>query len=316
MAEVLSQSEIDALLAALAVGDIVEEKTSNDSKNEGESISTILDDSIKFTHEDIDILEYIHKQYAEIISCQMFKNLEVKVLLESIQEIRFEEFMRSIPCPTVAVLFKLSPLKGYLLFETSPSLVSQFTDTLWKESEFIRFGSKNIFKNNKDMSMQITENFIGYLEKAWSKVLTVKAEEQYLETNPTEIKLLDNSEAIALLSFSISSSKVNGLFNICIPYSSIERYLNNLEIRDVLTKFELEDNLDSINLNIKVILDNIQLSVGEAMNLKKGMVLNTYKRYNNKVKVLVEENHCFNGEAGSSGNRKAVKIIDCLDKDV
>ena len=48
--------------------------------------------------------------------------------LESIQEIRYEEFMRSIPYPAVINVFKLNPLEGYLLFETSPSLVLQISD--------------------------------------------------------------------------------------------------------------------------------------------------------------------------------------------
>jgi flagellar motor switch protein FliM len=70
------------------------------------------------------------------------------------------------------------------------------------------------------------------------------------------------------------------------------------------------------NLNIKVIIDNIQSSLEEVMNLHKGTILNTHKKYKNKVSILVQEKHCFNGEVGKIHNRKAVKIIDCLKKDV
>src|SRR5471030_1745673 len=118
MAEVLSQSEIDALLAAMAAGNTIEEGSSNNSNNENNAPVTILDDNLKFSDKDIQMLEYIHKEYTQALSLKMFKDLNIRVQLESIQEIRFEEFMRSIPCPAVINVFKLNPLEGYLLFET------------------------------------------------------------------------------------------------------------------------------------------------------------------------------------------------------
>ena len=73
MAEVLSQSEIDALLAAMLAGDIIEEGSSNNSDNENNVPATVLEDSLKFSDKDIQILEYIHKEYTEVLSSRMFK---------------------------------------------------------------------------------------------------------------------------------------------------------------------------------------------------------------------------------------------------
>jgi flagellar motor switch protein FliM len=315
MAEVLSQSEIDALLAAMAAGEVIGEDNNNNSANENDVLSTVLEDSSKFTDKDIHILEYIHKEYTNIIF-GVLKNSNIKVSLEFIQEIRYEEFMRSIPCPTVLAVFKLKPLDGYLIFETSPSLVFQIQDILLgkegsKKLELVEFS-----ESDKNVSMQISEGFIKYLEKAWSEVLKVKSEVEYLEFDPAKTKIFSNNESVALVSFSISIGKEVSIFNICIPYSSIEKYLAELEIKHTSSELQLNDNFSNANLNVKVILDSIQLSLGELMNLEKGTILNTHKIYKNKVNILVEEKHCFNGEVGLIRNRKAVKIIDCLDKDV
>ncbi|MBC2579748.1 flagellar motor switch protein FliM [Clostridium sp. DJ247] len=316
MAEVLSQSEIDALLAALAAGETIEEDGNNNSANESSVTSTVLEDSLKFADKDMQILEYIHKEYTQIISSSMFKNLKIKVFLESIQEIRYEEFMRSISYPTVVTVFKLNPLEGYLLFETSPSLVFQIVDIFLGGDGSKKLSLIEFSENDKNISMQITRNFIEYLEKAWSKVLKVKSEIEYLEIDPAKIKLFSNNESVALASFSISIGKINTFFNICIPYLSIEKYLEKLELKNKVSEFELNNKFGNANLNIKVILDNIQLSLGEIMDLQKGTILSTNKRYKNKVSILVEEKYCFNGEVGLIRNRKAVKIVDCLEKDV
>lgn len=316
MADVLSQSEIDALLAAMASGETIEEDSAGNFDNESNVPSTVLEDSFKFSDKDIDILENIHKEYTQIISSSMFKNLNTKVCLESIQEIRYEEFMRSIPCPAVLTVFRLNPLEGYLLFETSPSLVVEIIDILSEEDRSDKLSLENFSENDKNVSMQITGNFIQCLEKTWSKVLSVKSEVEYLEIDPDKIKIFPNNEHIALLSFSISIGKVNTFFNICIPYSSIEKYSGKLEIKNTISQYELHNNFNSTSLNIKAILGNIQLSLRETMNLKKGTILNINKGYENKVSILVEEKHCFNGEVGLIRNRKAVKIVDCIDKDV
>jgi flagellar motor switch protein FliM len=76
------------------------------------------------------------------------------------------------------------------------------------------------------------------------------------------------------------------------------------------------DGFNNVDLNIKVVMETIQLSLGEFMNLEKGEILDTHKIYKNKVRVFVEDEHCFNGEVGLICNRKAVKILDCLEKDV
>jgi flagellar motor switch protein FliM len=318
VAAVLSQSEIDALLASLLGG------SSSDSSNVVEEETTvspnILEDAVKFTEENINALAHIHNEYINILNLSMFKNFKIKAALESIQEIRYHEFMNSLSYPKVLTVFKLNPLDGCLLLEASPSLISQLADI---SEDGILYGDrkcsldlKDFSENDKNIFKKVTGDFIQYLEKAWSKVLSVKSEIEFLETDPTEVKLLDNNEAVVLISFSISICDTSDIFNICIPYSSVEKYLGTLEIKN--TNFEIKQigKFKNVDLEIKVIMNTIQLSLGEFMNIEKGEILNTHKRYKSKVSILVEEEHCFNGEVGLICNRKAVKILDCLEKDV
>ncbi|KZL91278.1 flagellar motor switch protein FliM [Clostridium magnum] len=314
MSEVLSQSEIDALLAAMAAGDIIDDGGSNNSGNENDVTETVLEDSLKFSDEDIHILEYIHKEYAQIISSNMSKNLNVRVSLASIQEIRYKEFSNSIPYPAVINLFKLNPLEGYLLFETSPELVVQIANVFFGEDVSGDVSKAEFSERDKDISMKIVKEFIEDLEKAWDKVLKVNSTIEHVQTNPAKITMFTENESVVLASFSISICEVNTLFNICIPYSSIENYLGKLKVKGSPCEFKLSNNFGDANLNIKVVLDNIELSLGELMNLQKGTILSTHKRYQNKVSILVEEKHCFNGEVGLMENRKAVKIVDCLER--
>lgn len=158
--------------------------------------------------------------------------------------------------------------------------------------------------------------FIKHLEKPWSASLAVTSDVEYVETNPDNIKQLFSNESVVLTSFSVTLNGFTGFFNICIPYSSVEKYSGKLEITPAFHETETSFFLENARVNIKAVLADINLSLGELMELQKGMILNTHKPYKNKVAILVEGKHCFDGEAGLLHSRKAVKIKNCLDKDV
>jgi len=316
MSDLLSQSEIDALLAAMLMGEAIEEVSDKPSEEMKSTPSVLLEEQLKFPEKDLQILEYIHKEYAEVLSLSLFRNIQVKVSLESIQEISYEEFRHSIPCPAVITVFKLNPLEGYLLFETSLDFVSKISNVCsdddggQKQELFVNLES------DKNTLIKITEMLIKHLEKPWGTALAVNSEVENVETDPANIKLLFENESVAMLSFSATLNEFTGFFNICIPYSSMEKYSGKLKIMPTFPKVETSLFLENARVNIKAVLADINLSLGELMDLEKGMILNTHKPYKNKVAILVEGKHCFDGEAGILNNRKAVQIENCLDKDV
>jgi flagellar motor switch protein FliM len=308
MSDVLSQSEIDALFAAMASGGLNEEIIEKPINEESNTPSSLLEGQLKFSEKDLQLLEYIHKEYAEELSSNLIKNTEIKVSLESIQEISYEEFKHSIPCPAAMAIFKLKPFEGYLLFETSTDFISKIANLYSDKAENQR--------QEMDTFKQITGSFIKYLEKPWGNALAVTPLLEYIEENPANIKEFLPNESVALLSLSVTFNKGTDLFNICIPYSSVERHLGGLSIRNDFQQMGSSSSFENTLMNIKAVLADISIPLSELVELQKGVVLNTYKTYDSKVKILVEEKHCFDGEAGLFHGRKAVMIKNCLDKDV
>ena len=86
----------------------------------------------KFSKDHIRTLELIHDNYARIISnfltAQLRKNVKVKI--ETVEQITYEEFIHSIPNPTIMTMFRMPPLTGTILFETNPQFSFQIIDVL------------------------------------------------------------------------------------------------------------------------------------------------------------------------------------------
>jgi flagellar motor switch protein FliM len=118
MAEVLSQNEIDLLLSALSSGDIKPDEMQKD-KDLQKIIPYDFKSPQKFSKDHIRTLELIHDSYARIISNYLTVKIRsnVKVRIESVQQITYEEFTHSIPNPSIMTIFKMPPLNGTLTFE-------------------------------------------------------------------------------------------------------------------------------------------------------------------------------------------------------
>lgn len=107
MADVLSQSEIDALLSALSTGEIESEDVGKDEEKHKVKLYDFRSPQ-KFSKEHIRTLELIHDNYARIISNYLTGQTRqnVKVKIESVEQITYEEFIHSVQNPTIITIFK------------------------------------------------------------------------------------------------------------------------------------------------------------------------------------------------------------------
>src|SRR5690554_5587199 len=100
--DVLSQSEIDALLSAISTG----EMSADDMKKEDESKRVKVYDfkrALRFSKDQIRSLTRIHENFARLLTTFFSAQLRtyVQITVASVDQIPFEEFVRSIPNMTL-----------------------------------------------------------------------------------------------------------------------------------------------------------------------------------------------------------------------
>lgn len=113
MSEVLSQNEIDALLSALSSGSV----DANELKEEQTRKKVKVYDfrrPNKFSKDQIHTLHVIFENFARSLGTYLSAQLRAPVQMEilSVEQLTYEEFIRSIPNPTILNIFSLFPLEG------------------------------------------------------------------------------------------------------------------------------------------------------------------------------------------------------------
>ena len=327
MADVLSQSEIDALLSALSTGEL----ESDDVNKEEEKHKIKLYDfrsPQKFSKEHIRTLELIHDNYARIISNYLTGQTRqnVKVKIETVEQITYEEFIHSVQNPTIMTIFKMPPLTGTIILETNPQFSLQVIDVLLGGKGDRKIQTKEFTDIDKNIMRQITSGMIKNLKLAWDSILEVEPEVEAIETNPAVNQTLAPNDPVALITFSVEMNKRSTFVNMCIPYLSIEKILDRLVVQYAFrnddealmaeSREKIEKGINKVEVDVIVELGKTHITVDDFLKLTIGDVIKLDNKSSSPIKVYVGDEECYYAKPGTAGKNMGVMILDIADKEV
>lgn len=326
MADVLSQSEIDALLSALSTGELEPDEVSKEDNHKVKLYD--FNSPQKFSKEHIRTLEVVHDNYARIISNYLTGQTRqnVKVKLETVEQIKYEEFIHSVQNPTIITVFKMPPLSGNIIFETNPQFSLQVIDILLGGNGDRKISTKEFSDIDKNIMRQVTGGMISNLKLAWDNVMEVEPEVEGIETNPAINQTLAPNDPVALITFSVEMNKHSTFINMCIPYLSIEKILDKLVVQysfqneDEIVKAEsrerIEEGIHKVDVDIIAELGHANLTVDDFLRLTIGDVIKLDTKSSSPIKVYVGNEECYYAKPGVAGKNMGVMILDIIDKEV
>lgn len=327
MADVLSQSEIDALLSALSAGELEPEELPKEEEKQKVKVYDFRSPQ-KFSKEHIRALEVIHDNFARIISnyltAQIRRNTKVKI--ETVEQITYEEFIHSVPNPTIMMVFKMIPLNGSVLFEMNPTFSFKIIDILLGGSGDKVHVNKEFTDIDKNIIYKIGSGIIANLKLAWEDVLSIDTEIETLDTNPALNQTLAPNEAVALITFSAEIGDNNTFLHLCIPYLSIEKFLDKLIMQNWFRAEDSSGNdiahenirhgIDEVTVNVEAELGKTSILVDDFLKLTQGDVLMLNEKVTEPIKVYIEDELCYCAKPGTIGKKIGVSILDTIRKDV
>jgi flagellar motor switch protein FliM len=237
----------------------------------------------KFSKEHIQYLHNIHESFARQatngMSAQLRALVEFKVA--SIDLLTFEEFARILPNPTTIAVVGMYPLHGSMIIEISPSITFTIIDRL-----FGGYGEcLDINREISDIEMSVMEGILvrllGNLQEAWSTVIDLRPKLICIETNPQCISIAPFNETSLFIAIESKIVDVEGMINLCIPYTTVEPILNRLTYQ-YESRQKFQNSPDEELISEKLLEKNFPIHVYRKFNLdtiwykdgfKKGDVL-------------------------------------------
>lgn len=155
--EVLSQNEIDALLSAISSGEMDADELKQDEK--AKKVRTYdFKRALRFSKDQIRSLTRIHENFARLLTTFYSARLRtfVQISVASVDQVPYEEFIRSIPTMTILNTYSLAPLEGKILIEYDPTIAFAMLDRTLGGSG----GSVNKINNLTEIETTLMTQFL------------------------------------------------------------------------------------------------------------------------------------------------------------
>jgi flagellar motor switch protein FliM len=324
MADVLSQSEVESLLAALdpgAAAPPTQRAASHDEPNRQISVYDFKRPE-RVSKEQMRTFHAVHEGFSREFGADLSGLVRaiVEVKLISVDQLTYSEFVFSLENPTCFNLLKADPLDGHIILDLNPSIIFPIIDRLLGggRSPAQNVPRRPLTEIELRLVSRITDLAIKALGNAWANVCELKLKVTQVESNPQLVQIVPPNEVIVLVSFEIAMGEMRGIMNLCIPFNTIEPLTGKLSANtwstytqkqpDPRQVLNLETTVANAGVEMVVYLAFSRLTAGELLGLAVGDLIKTENDYHQPLEVCVEGRPKFYGFAGLIKGHKAVRI--------
>ncbi|MGB8955590.1 MAG: flagellar motor switch protein FliM [Tumebacillaceae bacterium] len=325
MAEVLSQNEIDALLSALSSGELNAEEIRKEDSDRKIKVYDFKR-AMRFSKDHIRSITRIFENFARLLTTYFSAQLRtfVQITVVSVDQLPYEEFIRSISKMTILNVFTCAPLEGKFVMEVNPIIAYAMLDRLLGGAG----NGSDELRDLTEIEITIMERVFGRaldnFTEAWKGVADLEAEVDHLEVNPQFLQLVSPNETVAVVSLSTKIGETTGMINICMPHVVLEPIIpklsahywmgNNKSSRDFSEEWEaIRQNLGMTPVPMVAELGFSQISVRDFLSLNVGDVIPLDQDVNEKIRVRIGDRVKFVGQPGMARGRVAIQISNVLE---
>ncbi len=322
MGEVLSQSEIDNLLAALSNGEL---DTDNMNDNSDKQIKNYdFKRPTKFSKEHLRTLEMIYEHYGRLLSTNLpvYLRKSVQVTVASSETVIFSEFTNALSNPVILGIVNFQPLNGTVIIELASQLGFAMIDRM--------LGGTGVpLEKNRDFTeieMTIVEKMMvvcmQLMREPWRNVVDLNPVMERIETNSQFAQVIAPNDMVAIVTLNVKIGDVEGFMNICLPFFTLESVMDKLNTKFWYANMQKQNEEDfeeyiealikRVDVPIKAVLGKTQISVNDFVNLQVGDIIRLDSGVDDDLKVYVGNLEKFTALPGSNKDRYAVRVTSVI----
>lgn len=322
MGEVLSQSEIDALLNALSSGEIDADEMNGADDKQVKNYD--FKRPTKFSKEHLRTLEIIYEHYGRLLSTSMpvYLRKSIQVSVTSSETVIFSEFSNSLSNPVILGIVDFQPLGGTILIELASQLgfamidrmLGGAGDPLEKSRDFTEI-EMTIIEKMMVVCMQL-------MREPWKNVADINPMMERIETNSQFAQVIAPNDMIAIVTLNLKIGDVEGFMNVCLPFFTLESVMDKLNTKYWYANMQeqneenfeeyIEALIKRVDIPIKAVLGKTSISVTDFVNLQVGDIIRLDSEVEQDLTVFVGNIKKFTALPGASREKNAVRVTSVI----
>lgn len=334
MADVLSQSQIDALLNSFssegtkAFEEIEEQAKEQKVKNYDFKMPK------KFTKEQLKVIDGIFENYSRVLSSYLTGLMRIfcKVEVLQIEEQLYYEFNNALPDYVMMSMVNIGITDDDVL-ETN-SIMQVSNQIAFTMMDRLMGGEGAYFEQNRDFTeievglfTTVLNKMAALLKEPWGTYIDINPVITTIETNARVMQSISPDEVVILVVLEMEIKDVKNTMTFCIPAINLESIMSKFGDRWSRTTKKLDPKrekerrvslLEAIkdsDLRISAVLGETKLDLYDVLTMQVNDIIPLNVPIDSNITVNIGSNLWFDGKLGTKNSKKAVKI-DNIYKDL
>lgn len=350
MNQVLTQSEVDALLSAVAEGSVDTTAPGGAPAGGAEGIEgggggegggdwggAVVPEAevtpYDLTNQDrvirgrMPTLDIIYERFIRLYRMSLSNSLRkiATISIISTDLLKFGEFVNTLPIPSCMCIMRFESLRGPALLVFESKLAYALVDSFFGGTDrpYTKIEGKEFTRIELSIMKKVMDLAIKDLEEAWAPVHKTDISFVRTEVNPQFVGVVPPSDVIISTTFEVELENASGTIALVIPYSTIEPIKNKLNASfqtetdrvDKEWTLKMEEHLRQAEANVLVNLGAASITVGDLVNLNVGDIIPLAQDSDGEIDVLVEGVPKFKCFFGVSRGNRAIQVTRFVDED-
>lgn len=334
MADVLSQSQIDALLNSFssegtkAFEEIEEQAKEQKVKNYDFKMPK------KFTKEQLKVIDGIFENYSRVLSSYLTGLMRIfcKVEVLQIEEQLYYEFNNALPDYVMMSMVNMGITDDDVI-ETN-SIMQVSNQIAFTMMDRLMGGEGTYYEQNRDFTeievglfTTVLNKMAALLKEPWGTYIDINPVITTIETNARVMQSISPDEVVILVVLEMEIKDVKNTMTFCIPAMNLESIMSKFGDRWSRTTKKLDPKrekerrislLEAIKdseLRISAVLGETKLDLYDVLTMQVNDIIPLNVPIDSNITVNIGSNLWFDGKLGTKNNKKAVKI-DNIYKDL
>lgn len=299
MTELLDQSEVNALLAA------VEHRTV-----QRQPPPAVSGQPYDFQHgkrigqSQLAALRALHETFAQNLGKDISGHLgaTIHVAVANLDQLAYGQFIHSLPNPTQLHLLQSDPLHGPLCLEISPMILFPIIDRWLGGSQTAPLiPQRPLTPIEQQLARQLTDRIGQHLGQAWSGLTPVTFQVDEWISDPQRVRMAPRQASVVIVGFAVTMGSHGGSMTLCIPSEVVEAVTPVVGSADTVP-------IGVIPLDLRAVLGHCTITRNELMSLAVGDIITTDIAGRQEVPIQITGKTKFAGQFVQFRGKRAVRV--------
>jgi flagellar motor switch protein FliM len=278
----------------------------------------------KFSRDHVRALQIVSETFARQFSTVLATTLRAvsTATFIEIEQLTYDEYIRSLPNPSHMVILSLHPLPGAAILSMELPMALASVDRMLGGTGEAGVKARPLTEIEANLMRGVVERGLRELDYAFESLVKIESRIMQLESNPQFAQIAAPPDMTIVICFEVKISEQKAKMTLCIPFDSLQPVLETFEAQSMFAGRgsvdpavflrQLHESVRDVPVDIHVTFKPVALTSAEVVDLEVGDVVPLHHSVNEPLTISVGNIGCFAGVSGRKGKRLACLVVSAL----